>query len=142
MFRADLDREVSAVTEGRQVCGLSSVDAGRSFDVGKLASFHEPGDVCTIALRGNDEPQRLTSVNGDRLNGKTLGAQKKIWYEAEDTNRARGCVIKSPDAATLAMRNSGEARQGLNARPPLRPSPAKRERRTSRACRRFRERRE
>jgi len=97
VFRADLDGDVSAVTEGQQVVSLASVDTGRSLGAGVLSSFHEPGDVYTIALRGNDAPERLTAVNADVLDGKTLGAHEEIWYEAEDGSRAHGWVIKPPD---------------------------------------------
>ncbi|MGK7294754.1 MAG: S9 family peptidase [Candidatus Wenzhouxiangella sp. M2_3B_020] len=97
VFRADLDGEVEPVTTGKHVLDLESTDDGRSTGAGVLASFAEPGDVYTFPLRGGGDPERLTSVNADVLNGKTLGEQEEIWFEADDGNRAHGWIVKPPD---------------------------------------------
>lgn len=97
VFRADLKGRVTAVTSGKHSVGLQSVNGDRRVGAGVLSSFHEPGDVYTFSLSGQREPKRLTAVNADLLEGKTLGEHTEIWFEAEDGNRAHGWIVKPPN---------------------------------------------
>lgn len=97
VFHLALDGDLRAVTSGPQVITLDSVDADVGLGVGVRADFDEPGDVHRFSLGGRGEPQRLTAVNDDLLAGRTLGAQKEIWFTAEDGNRAHGWIVTPPD---------------------------------------------
>jgi dipeptidyl aminopeptidase/acylaminoacyl peptidase len=97
VFHLALDGDLRAVTEGRQVITLESVDDDVATGVGVRADFEEPGDVHRFALGGRGSPERLTAVNADLLDGRTLGEQKEIRFTAEDGNRAHGWIITPPD---------------------------------------------
>jgi len=97
VFRADLNGRVTPVTTGKHSVSLQSVNSARRVGAGVLASFYEPGDVYTFSLSGQRDPERLTAVNADMLEGKTLGEHEEIWFEAEDGNRAHGWIIKPPN---------------------------------------------
>ena len=97
VFRADLNGRVTSVTSGKHSVSLQSVDAARRVGTGVLSSFYEPGDVYTFSLSGQREPTRLTAVNADMLERKTLGEHTEIWFEAEDGNRAHGWIVKPPN---------------------------------------------
>ncbi len=97
VFRSDLNGRVSPVTSGKHTVGLVSMNGPRRVGAGVLSSFYEPGDVYTFSLSGQREPTRLTSVNADVLEGKTLGEHTEIWFEAEDGNRAHGWIVKPPN---------------------------------------------
>jgi dipeptidyl aminopeptidase/acylaminoacyl peptidase len=92
-----LDGDVRRVTEGMQTITLTSTDEGVRSGVGVRADFDEPGDVHSFALSGRGDAVRLTDVNADLLEGKTLGAQEEIWFTAEDGNRAHGWLVTPPD---------------------------------------------
>ena len=96
VFHASLNGEVRAVTSGRQAASLQSVTRNTSLGAGIVSSYHEPGDVHTFALSGRGAPVRLTEVNADLLQGKELGTQEEIWFEASDGNRAHGWVVTPP----------------------------------------------
>ncbi len=97
VFRSDLNGRVTPVTSGKHSVGLQSVNGARRVGAGVLSSFYEPGDVYTFSLSGQREPTRLTTVNADMLEGKTLGEHTEIWFEAEDGNRAHGWIVKPPN---------------------------------------------
>ncbi len=97
VFRSDLNGRVTPVTSGKHSVGLQSVNGARRVGAGVLSSFYEPGDVYTFSLSGQREPTRLTAVNADMLEGKTLGEHTEIWFEAEDGNRAHGWIVKPPN---------------------------------------------
>ncbi|MEM6513087.1 MAG: S9 family peptidase [Pseudomonadota bacterium] len=97
VFRSDLNGRVSPVTRGKQSVSLQSVNGVGRVGAGVLSNFYEPGDVYTFPLTGQREPTRLTAVNADMLDGKTLGEHTEIWFEAEDGNRAHGWIVKPPN---------------------------------------------
>jgi dipeptidyl aminopeptidase/acylaminoacyl peptidase len=97
VFRSDLNGRVTSITSGQHVVGLQSADTDRRVGAGVLSSFYEPGDVYTFSLAGQSELTRLTAVNADMLERKSLGEHTEIWFEAEDGNRAHGWIVKPPD---------------------------------------------
>lgn len=97
VFRSDLNGRVTALTSGQQVASLASADGDRRTGVGVIANFSEPGDIYSFPLTREGEPRRLTAVNADMLEGKSIGAQEEIWFEAEDGNRAHGWIVKPPN---------------------------------------------
>ena len=48
--------------------------------------------ISTVSA-GPAGPTRLTAVNADMLQGKTLGEQEEIWFEAEDGSMAHGWIV-------------------------------------------------
>ncbi len=96
VFHMSLDGDVRAVTDGKHTIGLDSITASSGIGVGIASSYYEPGDVHSFALSGRGSPQKLTSVNADLLDGKTLGQHEEIWYESSDGSRAHGWIVKPP----------------------------------------------
>ncbi len=97
VFHMNLNGDVRAVTTGKHTISLDSLDRNTGTGVGIASSFYEPGDVHSFSMNGRGAPEKLTSVNSDLLNGKTLGVQEEIWYDASDGNRAHGWIVKPPD---------------------------------------------
>lgn len=96
VFHAGLDGTVRAVTGGKEVLGLHSVDGAGKVGVGVRSSFHEPGDVVALSL-DDGATRRLTAVNEDLLAGRTLGEHEEFWFEAADGNKAHGWLVKPPN---------------------------------------------
>lgn len=97
VFHMSMNGEIRAVTTGKQTISLDSLTGNTNTGVGIAASYYEPGDVHSYSLNGRGLPQKLTAVNSDLLNGKVLGVQEEIWYEASDGNRAHGWIVKPPN---------------------------------------------
>ena len=97
VFRSDLNGKVTPITSGQQVATLVSADKARNVGVGLISNFSEPGDIYSFPLARSGEPTRLTAVNADMLQGKTLGEQEEIWFEAEDGSMAHGWIIRPPN---------------------------------------------
>jgi len=97
VFHMTLDGVVRRVTSGKQIMGLDSSDARTRQAVGIRSDGTEPGDVYRFALAGQEIYTRITAVNQDLLDGKTLGKQKDLWFTASDGNRAHGWLITPPD---------------------------------------------
>ena len=97
VYYANLQGELRAVTQGKHVQGLDSIDGRGARGVGIATSFYKPNDVYSFALRGRGDPAQVTDVNADLLIGKTLGGHEEIWFEASDGNQAHGWIVKPPD---------------------------------------------
>ena len=64
--------------------------------VSALSQLQRAGDIYRFPLARSGEPTRLTAVNADMLEGKTLGEQEEIWFEAEDGSMAHGWIVRPP----------------------------------------------
>ena len=96
VYFASLDGEVTAVTVGKQLIGLTDVSAsGRA--VATREDGQHPADLVTFTLDRPGDQRQLTRVNDDILAGKTLGEVEELWYESFDGLRIHGWVIKPPD---------------------------------------------
>lgn len=85
---------VRTVTEGTHMLSLGPTTDGR-VAAGVRTSYHDPGDVVRIDLRGGGITQ-LTSVNADLLDGIKLGEVEEIWYTSSDSTRVQGWIVRPP----------------------------------------------
>jgi dipeptidyl aminopeptidase/acylaminoacyl peptidase len=83
------------VTQGVHQLSVSSV-AKNGLAAGILTSPHEPGDVVVFNLK-QPAPKKLTAVNDDLLEGRTLGALEEIWYDSVGGKKIQGWIVKPPD---------------------------------------------
>ena len=84
-----------AVTQGVQQLTVTSV-AKNGLAAGVLTNPKEPGDVVVFNLK-QATPKKLTDVNGDLLEGRTLGAVEEIWYDSVGGKKVQGWIVKPPD---------------------------------------------
>ena len=91
----DVDGGVTRRTEGDELLTMTSFAQGGTA-VGVVASAHEPGDLYRFELTRPEARTRLTHVNGDVLEGVTLGEVEEIWYDSEPF-RVQGWIVKPPD---------------------------------------------
>ncbi|MFP5263104.1 MAG: prolyl oligopeptidase family serine peptidase [Blastocatellia bacterium] len=83
------------VTEGNHQFSLSSMTKN-GMAAGVLTSPTEPGDVAVLNVR-QPAMKKLTDVNGDLLEGRSLGAVEEIWYDSVGGKKIQGWVVKPPD---------------------------------------------
>jgi dipeptidyl aminopeptidase/acylaminoacyl peptidase len=83
------------VTEGNHQFSLSSMTKN-GMAAGVLTSPTEPGDVAVLNVR-QPTIKKLTDVNGDLLEGRSLGAVEEIWYDSVGGKKIQGWVVKPPD---------------------------------------------
>jgi dipeptidyl aminopeptidase/acylaminoacyl peptidase len=83
------------VTEGNHQFSLSSMTKN-GVAAGVLTSPTEPGDVAVLNVR-QPAMKKLTDVNGDLLEGRSLGAVEEIWYDSVGGKKIQGWVVKPPD---------------------------------------------
>ena len=95
LWFAPLRGEPRAVTTGTHMLGVT--DLNGTMAVGTRSSFQDPTDIVTFSLRTPSNVRRLTSVNADVLEGKTLGTVEEIWLKSVDDFRVQGWVVKPPD---------------------------------------------
>jgi dipeptidyl aminopeptidase/acylaminoacyl peptidase len=83
------------ITEGNHQFSLSSMTKN-GMVAGVLTSPTEPGDVAVLNVK---QPviKKLTDVNGDLLEGRTLGAVEEIWYDSVGGKKVQGWIVKPPD---------------------------------------------
>jgi dipeptidyl aminopeptidase/acylaminoacyl peptidase len=84
-----------AVTQGAHQLAVTSV-AKNGLATGVLTSPTEPGDVVVFSLK-QPSPKKLTDVNGDLLEGRTLGAVEEVWYDSVGGKKIQGWIVKPPD---------------------------------------------
>ena len=84
-----------AVTQGVQQLAVTSI-AKNGLAAGVLTNPKEPGDVVVFSLK-QATPKKLTDVNGDLLEGRTLGAVEEIWYDSVGGKKVQGWIVKPPD---------------------------------------------
>jgi dipeptidyl aminopeptidase/acylaminoacyl peptidase len=83
------------ITQGNHQLSVSSI-AKNGLAAGVLASPAEPGDVVVFNLK-QPRPRKLTAVNDDLLEGRTLGAVEEIWYDSVGSKKVQGWIVKPPD---------------------------------------------
>jgi len=83
------------VTQGNQQLQVSSM-ARNGVCAAVLTSPHEPGDVVVFNLK-QPSPRKLTAVNDDLLEGRSLGAVEEIWYDSVGSKKIQGWIVKPPD---------------------------------------------
>jgi dipeptidyl aminopeptidase/acylaminoacyl peptidase len=78
-----------------QQLSISSI-AKNGLAAGILTSPAEPGDVVVFNLK---QPvlKKLTAVNADLLEGRTLGSVEEIWYGSAGGKKIQGWIMKPPD---------------------------------------------
>jgi len=64
--------------------------------VGLRTAPHEPPEVMSIRLPDGKLLPRLTSVNGDILEGKTLAEVEELRYESTDGTKVQGWIVRPP----------------------------------------------
>ncbi len=84
------------LTEGTQLLDIGSLSASGTL-VGTRTSFHEPGDVVSLNVKGPGTVHQLTHVNDDVLAGVKLGDVEEIRYTSVDGFQIQGWVVKPPD---------------------------------------------
>ncbi|MGA9768524.1 MAG: S9 family peptidase [Blastocatellia bacterium] len=84
-----------SVTQGVQQLTVTSI-AKNGLAAGVLTNPKEPGDIVVFNLR-QAAPKKLTDVNGDLLEGRTLGAVEEIWYDSVGGKKVQGWIVKPPD---------------------------------------------
>jgi dipeptidyl aminopeptidase/acylaminoacyl peptidase len=80
------------------------LNLGANFSVSRTSAFavqydtpSDPGDVAVASL-SSPTLSVLTSLNGELLNAKKLGAVEEIWYDSSlDKRKIEGWIIKPPD---------------------------------------------
>ena len=83
------------ITQGNHQLSISSI-AKNGLAAGVLSSPAEPGDVVAFNIK-QTKPRRLTAVNDDLLEGRTLGAVEEIWYDSVGGKKIQGWIVKPPD---------------------------------------------
>jgi dipeptidyl aminopeptidase/acylaminoacyl peptidase len=83
------------VTEGIHQLSISSMTKSGMM-AGVLTSPTEPGDVAVFNVK-QPAIKKLTDVNGDVLEGRTLGGVEEIWYDSVGGKKIQGWVVKPPD---------------------------------------------
>ena len=83
------------ITEGNHQLNLSSMTRS-GMVAGVLSSPTESGDVVAFNVK-QPAIKKLTDVNGDLLEGRTLGAVEEIWYDSVGGKKIQGWVVKPPD---------------------------------------------
>ena len=83
------------ITQGNHQLSVSSI-ARNGLAAGVLSSPGEPGDVVAFNIK-QPRPKRLTAVNDDLLEGRTLGAVEEIWYDSVGGKKVQGWIVKPPD---------------------------------------------
>jgi dipeptidyl aminopeptidase/acylaminoacyl peptidase len=96
VFYTSLGGETRNVTSGKSVTRLVSASESRDDAAVIRQTYTDPGNVYYMALDGDEDPLRLTSVNSDLLYGKELGEQEEIQYESGDGTEAHGWLVKPP----------------------------------------------
>ncbi len=84
-----------AITQGVQQLTVTSI-AKNGLAAGVLTNPKEPGDVVVFNLK-QATPKKLTDVNGDLLEGRTIGAVEEIWYDSVGGKKVQGWIVKPPD---------------------------------------------
>ena len=93
---ASLQGQVRAVTQGKHILSLSSVNPNGQA-AGTLTSPQRPSDVISFSLARPADLKQLTSVNEDLLADVKLGEVEEIWYTSLDNFRIQGWLVKPPD---------------------------------------------
>lgn len=84
-----------SITQGVQQLTVTSI-AKNGLAAGVLQTPTAPGDVVAFNLK-QPTPKKLTDVNGDLLEGRSLGAVEEIWYDSIGGLRVQGWIVKPPD---------------------------------------------
>ncbi|MCS7082119.1 MAG: S9 family peptidase [Bacteroidetes bacterium] len=95
LYFVSLRGEIRQITRGNHMLTVTDMHPSGWF-VGVYTSYHRPPDVVRFELR-RPEPQFLTAVNEDILQGVKLGEVEEIWYTSTDNLRIQGWIIKPPD---------------------------------------------
>lgn len=64
---------------------------------GTLTSPQHPSDVIVFDPKQPKSMRRITAVNADLLEGRTLGEVEEIWYDSVGGKKIQGWVVKPPD---------------------------------------------
>jgi dipeptidyl aminopeptidase/acylaminoacyl peptidase len=96
LYATGLAGEVRAVTAGRQVLTVSSINANGTV-VGVMSTASHPNDVVSFTVRSPANIRWLTAVNDDVLMGKTLATTDEVWYTSRDGMKIQGWLVKPPD---------------------------------------------
>ena len=91
-LKGDAPRQI---TQGNHQL-LSSNMSKNGVVTGVLSSATEPGDVVAFNLK-QPVPRKLTGVNDDLLEGRTLGSVEEIWYDSVGGMKIQGWIVKPPD---------------------------------------------
>lgn len=83
------------ITKGNHQIFVSSMSQKGIF-AGILSDAKQPGDVVVFDAK-NPSPRKLTDVNGDLLEGRTLGDVEEIWYDSVGGFKIQGWIVKPPD---------------------------------------------
>jgi dipeptidyl aminopeptidase/acylaminoacyl peptidase len=83
------------VTQGNQQLTVHSISRN-GLAAGIMSTATQPGDVVVFNV-SQPSPRRITAVNDDLLEGRTVGAQEEIWYDSVGGKKIQGWVIKPPD---------------------------------------------
>ena len=83
------------ITQGNHQLAVSSI-VKSGLAAGVLSSPSEPGDVVVFNLK-QPAPKKITAVNQDILENRTLGAVEEIWYDSVGGKKVQGWLVKPPD---------------------------------------------
>ncbi|HVG21167.1 MAG TPA: S9 family peptidase [Blastocatellia bacterium] len=86
---------VRQVTEGNHQLSVSSMTKN-GLVACVLTSPTEPGDVAVFNVK-QPAIKKLTDVNGDLLEGRSLGVVEEVWYDSVGGKKIQGWVVKPPD---------------------------------------------
>jgi dipeptidyl aminopeptidase/acylaminoacyl peptidase len=84
-----------AITQGVQQLTVTSI-AKNGLAAGVLTNPKEPGDVVVFNLK-QPTPKKLTDVNGDLLEGRSISAVEEVWYDSVGGKKVQGWIVKPPD---------------------------------------------
>ncbi len=94
VMQLTLNGRLSAVTKGDHQFALTDM-SDEGLMVGRLST---PGHDWDLAVAERDgDIRRLTNLNGDILDGVTLGSVEEIWYDSSENTRVQGWIITPPD---------------------------------------------
>lgn len=101
---ADLNGKISTLANDVGGTSLGRPYSSGSYSVSKTGRFAYtmtrpdfPADVAVGDMRSS-EPVRLTRVNRDLLDYKTLGSTEEIWFKSSfDSRSVQGWIVKPPD---------------------------------------------
>ncbi len=94
VYSATTGGDLRQLTDDVHMLSLTSAAGGTA--VGVRSAPQAPGDVVRFDLEAGTEPERLTRVNEDVLEGVVLGDLEEVWYESTENTQVQGWLIKPP----------------------------------------------
>ena len=96
LYFASTSGDVKAVTSGKQVLGVTSINPN-GMAVGVMSTASHPNDVVGFDVKSPANIKWLTDVNGDVLMGKKLATSEEVWFTSKDGLKIQGWIVKPAD---------------------------------------------